>query len=483
MKKTFIFITAFVCFSVVAMAQTDSCSCVSNFDDLIIKTESNYIAYVQKIKNNLAEEKKYGQFKQTLREEAVKSNGTGCIEVLKKYSQYFKDGHLFVFESPVYSEQELKDFKSAIKVYPLTEKEAIGYYNKNKDKLDAIEGIWYTEKHAYKLAIVRDPADGKQFFAVVLEATNPEWKPGMMKAVFTKAENGYSAQYALGNFGAIKYEAAVHKDAVMNLGALIYWGKSFPVSNDQAYTDKNNAGLPTVTIINADHVLVSIPSFLVEGAYMDSLIRAHYKEIVSAKNLIVDIRGNGGGNAVYFPLINIYYTRPHKDSRGLSLSSPNTIRYFKTLSGYQRKKPGDTTLNIYETVVRDMMANPGKIVNGPDWPRDSNNVILPQPRKVCILIDKACASAAESFIIHSKGFSDRVTTFGENTHGMIDYTSVTVMPLLCRKQNYYFGYPTSTLHERIPKDGYNATGIPPDIKIGDTVKDKIQFIVDWLAQQ
>jgi hypothetical protein len=32
-------------------------------------------------------------------------------------------------------------------------------------------------------------------------------------------------------------------------------------------------------------------------------------------------------------------------------------------------------------------------------------------------------------------------------------------------------------------EGYNATGIPPDIEIEDTVKDKIQFIIDWVAHQ
>ena len=483
MKKIFLFIAAMVFISIAAIAQTDSCSCASNFDYLVIKAESNYIAYVQKIKDNPAATKSYQAFKETVRGLAVQSSTTDCIEVLKKYTAYFKDGHLFVFETPSYSEQELKEFKTTVKAYPLTEQGATDYYAKNKKLLDPVEGIWYAEKSAYRLAVIRDPADKTQFFAVVLQSANTQWKPGMVKATFTKVPEGYSVQYVSGNFGHANYEAAIHKDAIMNIGALIYWGKSFPVSHDQLYTDKNNAGLPTVTRINADNILVSIPSFLVERAYMDSLIKAHYNEIIAAKNLLVDIRGNGGGNAVYFPLINIYYTRPYKDSRGLSLSSPNNIKYFKTFAGYQQKKPGDTSVNIYETVVRDMMANPGKIVNGPDWPRNSNNVILPKPQKVCILIDKACASAAESFIIHSKGFSDRITTFGENTHGMVDYTSVSVLPLLCRKQNYYFGYPTSTLHERIPLDGYNAAGIPPDIRIADTVKDKIQFIIDWLDHQ
>lgn len=464
-------------------AQTDSCNCTSNFDDLVQKTETNYIAYTQKIKGNNKAEKDYQLFKQAIRKKAQQKNITSCIDVLKKYTDYFKDGHLFVVENPEYSPAELKVFKSGIKEYVISREEAVNYFNKNSKILDPIEGLWYSEDHVYESAIIKSSTDKYQFFAVVLQSTNPQWRPGMVKAIFTKRGHEYAAEYHRGDFGLNKYEASVHKNAVMNIGALMYWGKSFPVSPAQSYIDKNNAGLPTIIKLDAENILVTIPTFLVDGSYMDSLVKAHYSEIISSKNLLIDIRGNGGGNAVYFPLINIYYTRSYKDPRGLALSSPATIRYFEALSSYMRKKPGDSSLSIYEVVVKNMKGNPGKIVSGPDWPKDSNAVILPYPQRVCILTDRYCASAAESFIIHSKGFSNRVTTFGENTHGMIDYTSVNSIPLLCRRQNYYFGYPTSTLHERIPEDGYNATGIAPDVRIDNNVKDKIQFIQEWLKKR
>jgi hypothetical protein len=44
------------------LAQTDSCSCVANFDDLVSKKEDNYIAYHQKIKGRLFFEIQYEIF-------------------------------------------------------------------------------------------------------------------------------------------------------------------------------------------------------------------------------------------------------------------------------------------------------------------------------------------------------------------------------------------------------------------------------------
>ena len=214
-------------------------------------------------------------------------------------------------------------------------------------------------------------------------------------------------------------------------------------------------------------MLISIPSFLVEYPYMDSLIRAQKEEITTTKNLLIDIRGNGG-NPVYMPLIGLYYTKPSPGGQGLALSSPNTVECYKLLASYSKKIPGDTATNLYERVIQDMQKYPGQIVKGPLWQVVTRNTIYPFPKNVCILTNRICASAAQSFILHSKEQSDRVTTFGENTYGMIDYVSTTSINLLCTKQNYLF---------------YNVTGILPDIRIKEEVIDKVQFVLNCLKQK
>lgn len=477
-------ITLGILFSQIAYAQVDSCSCAANFDYLVNKTEQNYIAYHQKIKGNVKEEKKYENFKNTLQKQALSTDIKNCIEVLETYMEYYKDGHLFVLERPKYSAQELKEFRVGVQEYKLTEPEAIAYFDKKQTRLDPIEGIWYAENNTYRIAIVRNPDNKRQFLAVVLSSTNAEWKSGYVKAVFTKTDKDYETKYLIGNFSPVRYTTAVHKNSSLNIGASIFWGKSYPVNvREQTYLNKRNALLPTMNRIDADNLILTIPSFLVEFRYLDSLVRANKEAIISTKNLIIDIRGNVGGNAIYFPLLLLYYTQPFQDAQGLALSSPDNIAYFEKLASFGRKVPGDTSLNLNARVVRDMKANPGKIVKGPLYPPNSSPKIYDFPKQVCILTNKACASAAESFILHSKGYSNRVVAFGEHTHGIIDYTSTTSVSLLCSSQNYYLGYPTSTLHADIPANGYNTMGIKPDVIISNKEKDKIQFILNWLKSK
>ena len=94
-------------------------------------------------------------------------------------------------------------------------------------------------------------------------------------------------------------------------------------------------------------------------------------------------------------------------------------------------------------------------------------------------MDNGCASAAESFILHAKGASDKVLTFGSPSRGMIDFTSVNSLLLKnSGNQNIYFGYPTGTLHKEVMERGFNKTGILPDNPV-PTSEDQIQYIIDY----
>lgn len=93
-------------------------------------------------------------------------------------------------------------------------------------------------------------------------------------------------------------------------------------------------------------------------------------------------------------------------------------------------------------------------------------------------------SAAESFILHSKGASNKVTTFGSPTAGVIDYTSVSVVKLVSSgDQNMYVGFPTSSLHKQIPQNGYNKTGIIPDVTIKANEKNKIKAVMQYFNKK
>jgi hypothetical protein len=199
------------------------------------------------------------------------------------------------------------------------------------------------------------------------------------------------------------------------------------------------------------------------------------EQTLNTTNLIIDIQGNRGGNAVYFPLIEMYATQNMEGSQGLVLASNDNLKYFNFgAKNYSSK--------VYEPVVKRIESNIGKIIDGPLYPGRKFKISNSKIKNVAILTDYACMSAAESFILHSKRSSDKVTTFGSPTDGVIDYTSGNSMLLESGKQYIYFGYPTSTLHKEIPKNGYNETGIIPDVPIEREVRGKIEYIVKYYSK-
>ena len=99
------------------------------------------------------------------------------------------------------------------------------------------------------------------------------------------------------------------------------------------------------------------------------------------------------------------------------------------------------------------------------------DVATPLPHNVAILIDGAVVSAGETFVLNAMK-NQKVTLFGENTGGVIDYQSVTIVNLLsCPSLGLYLGYPTSAASSRLPVGGINSTGIPPDVRIASQVRD------------
>ena len=92
-------------------------------------------------------------------------------------------------------------------------------------------------------------------------------------------------------------------------------------------------------------------------------------------------------------------------------------------------------------------------------------------------------SAAETFILHSKRASDQVITIGQNTAGVVDYNNINMVRISCEESGIYFGYPMYTYHDRIPEDGYNQTGIPPDIHTDKTGRELIEYTLNYLKKQ
>ncbi|PKP32697.1 MAG: hypothetical protein CVU00_11415 [Bacteroidetes bacterium HGW-Bacteroidetes-17] len=473
--KKIIITTIIILIHFLGLAQDSNCNCNTVFDDLIQKLETNYIGFAQM--ENPEKITAYNQRKKEFKDIVSKTQGENCTALLQKFLSYFKDGHLFVYEQPKYSEKELAKFKLEIKENKVNTNALMNTLDleKNwieKSRLDGIIGTWTDGQSEF--VIIKDEGYYK---AYVLNSKLESIDSGELKAQFKATEIGFEGMFYSDNYTPRFAEGNMYKEgALLVFTGANYWGKLEPENKREiAMLNKQEVNLPTIQKLDDENTLFSIPSFLVDSEKFFKVLMDNIDLLKNTKNLIFDIRANVGGNAIYMSFLESYATRPLESSQGLVLASEETKQYFERLA---KNSP-----EVYEPVVKAIETNMGKIVDGPKYPEK----IFPPSEfninNVAILMDEGCMSAAESFILHSKSASSKVTTFGTNTAGVIDYTSVNTINLKSGNQNIYFGYPTSTYHKNIPENGYNNGGITPDVPIKSKVEDKVQYIINYYKQR
>lgn len=451
----------------------DSCNCELVFKDLIEKLENNYIALAQKRLAN--DDKAYEEWKINFAEKSVKINAEECTAFLNDFLSIFEDGHLSVFEYPNHSEVELSEFKQDIKKNKLTSvmlesmiSNDTQTINSNEDK---ILGNWTDGKSDFLVA-----KDKNVYKAYIIKSTIEGIEFGECKAIFKSNSDGYNVSYYSYNYSKRYIRGNVHKEGTFFRAGNVFWTKkTSPFKRELESIDKTDFKLPSIVKIDKKNTVVSLPSFLVDAKSFNTFLDKNEQIIKNSENLIIDIRGNTGGNGIYFPLIEMYATQNMEGSQGLVLASQDNLSYFEQQQKYSSK--------VFKPVVNRIINNQGKIVDGPLYPEKKFKIRKSKIKNVAIITDKSCASAAESFILHSKRSSTKVKTFGKSTHGMIDYTSVSSILLNSGKQYIYFGYPTSTLNKETPNNGYNKTGIVPDVSIQEDVKDKVDFVIKHYQNQ
>lgn len=469
MKKALL-IVALIVFNISVHAQENDCKCSDVYQELIKKVEDNYIGLAQ------MKDGKKSQFNHLKEEIAIKINNVNakdCTKFLQNFLSFFDDGHLFVYEQPAYSEEEIATYKKEIKSSKVSAKNILKTLNfeKNmvkKNGLDGIIGKW-TDGES-ELAIIKDEGYYK---AYILNSKIKTVEAGELKATFKAAKNGFEGTYYSYGYAPRYVEGNIYKEkTLLVLTGAVYWGKIGSLSNREiSIINRDEVNLPVIKKLDDENTLFSIPSFLADYQKFIKVITDNIDLLKNTTNLIIDVRGNVGGNAIYFAFIDAFATHTLKGGQGLVLASESTNKYFEKLA--------KSTPQIYQPVVNRIQGNMGKIVEGPKYLDKTYPPFESKIKNVAILTDKGSMSAAESFILHSKGLSTKVKTFGSPTGGVIDYTSINTLKLNSGSQNIYFGYPTSTYHKEIPQIGFNKTGIIPDVLINENVKDKIEFIIKY----
>lgn len=456
MRPLFQFTLALASVCSFAQAQSGGCDCPVVFDTMIEKLENNYIGLFL---TRQGIDREYQARKSDYRKRAAVTASENCTQLMQTFLSWFKDGHLFVSEYPKFQEADLAKTKSFIKENILKPGGVLGVAE------NALEGYWTDGASKYR--IVPNQNSSLPFTHIALiEQSQDSAKVGEIK--FGVNEN-YEGTYYTNSYAARYVRVTPYKDnTLLSIWGGIVWGR-LPSKDAPVY----NPSAVTFTALDEKKGLLTLPSFLIEGAALDKVLKDNKKVIGNLEDLIIDIRGNTGGNGIYFNLISAYYDRPYEHVQGFALSSDDNLAYFEKFASNKKNDP-------YAPVVAAMKKEKGKLVAGPDFGQLKLDAVDSKLKRVVILTDRACMSAAETFVLYSKALSTRVITMGDNTGGVVDYNNINMVPLSCEKHGIHFGYPTYTRDDKVLTQGYNKTGIPPDVRIDQSVVDKVAFVVKYL---
>ena len=193
--------------------------------------------------------------------------------------------------------------------------------------------------------------------------------------------------------------------------------------------------------------------------------------------LVIDLRGNGGGSeANYTPLREYIYDRPlHTDRSMLFVTEENIKRYEESLAKQKQNREAygqESIAGLEKTIALMKSSSLNRFVPYGEAATISG-AVLPYPKKVVVLMDRATGSAAEGFLFLARQ-SKKVILMGENSGGFVGFGNVLPSTTPC------FGYTlgnTTMKYSQLSR--YEFTGLPPQVRLSarqDWVKEAQLFL-------
>jgi hypothetical protein len=222
----------------------------------------------------------------------------------------------------------------------------------------------------------------------------------------------------------------------------------------------------------SDSILyLALPTF--DDSYKPTIaefLQKNKQKLQHTPNLILDLRGNGGGSDDTFAdLIPYLYTNPIIRTGVKYYCSQNTI---EKLEGklMEEENPG------LRKLIKRMKANVGGFI--PMHEADELTIKLDSvfyyPRHIYVLVDRFDSSSAEEFLLIAKQ-STKTKIVGENTAGCLDFSNVeTYVPKEDSGSAWWNLDYATTISQRLPETPVDDAGIKPDLYLKPDT--------NWLSQ-
>ena len=446
------------------------CSCDETLYNLIKKVETDYPGFKEKTKDTIL----YNSFKKQLKEESKSVEIASCLGILKKYTSFFRDSHIWL--SPI-----VKLNQKGLPTSEFIDVDLDDFLESSKSKNSSIEGIWefsHLDKGGidYRVGIIKKN-DGYTGFAIPSKFDNTKSKRVLFKLSSTgKYESFFPDKIKhAGNFETYG-NTFLYFDKMRR--TLIKEHQNLKVSEKQIQNKIGEIQGFTVKPLSERTILITIPSF--DYPYVEiinNLIQENQILIENSEYLIIDIRGNSGGTDNAYENLLPYLMTNSIRWTGVEFLATQTL-----ISGLEYYI---TTINEKKDEIEKVKGwiklykeNIGQFVNKENSSYRTEKITFAKKsaKNVVILADKEVGSATENFLIAAKQ-SKKVKILGTPTYGVLDYGAIRKFDFGCPEYELRLpGYRSL----RLPDYPIDNIGVQPDIYLDKSVTDWVKFAKEYL---
>lgn len=403
-----------------------------------------------------------------------------CLLVLQEWLHFFRKGHIYIktlerkkgSESLALAKQlDTLSIKNQFKEWPRLQIDLPEFekYLSNKKTQD-FEGIW--DSPPYKIAIKKTENGYK---GILINNVSPYWESGQIKLEIIREGNelkgiAYMRDHSKAKSDHIECTGQNYLQ-VAGLG-LKRLAPVLPTETEvQDYLTSLNTKNPYIKQLDKNTLYFRIPSFDPnQKNAIDSLLDANDEMLSKMPNLIIDIRGNGGGSDFSFSNIIPYLKTNPISTVGVeylstSMNNKRMLDFinkpeYKTFFSNEQK---EWIKKSYDTLQKHL----GEFVylNEPKKEKEAEDSATKKayPKQVGIIIDGDVGSTAEQFVLAARQ-SKKVKFFGTPTFGALDISNMYSIKDPCNE--YELGYCLSR-SKRIPQYILDDRGLQPDYFISN----------------
>jgi hypothetical protein len=440
-------------------ADAQPCNCEQKFLFVQKQIETNYSGFRDKVtdKNRAA----YNAFTKGYLDRIKKTEKPAyCIVLISEWLKYFKDGHIQAWSQA--DENDSAAMQQAIKnteVLTLPQQKI-----EQLKKAKGIEGIYEHNDGSYTLAVVKSKTAFRDYAGVIVSSKTDLWKPGQVKLeIKEKRDDVYPVLLYMRDH-SYRLQYWKFDGAALNDGEWKKTGETAPAA-------KMKEELKAVSAKKLDDktLYIQIGTFSDWNAKaIDSVFKANEALLKSMPNLVLDLRGNGGGSDFGFQPILPYIYTDRVIGVGVDvLATPDNIKGWQQL--LTNANLPERMKNGIQEVIDSMQKHVGEFVNSADDDTTVMDKVEPYPKKVAVLINGGCGSTTEQFLLVARQ-SRKVTLMGQHTHGVLDYSNMRRAESPCKDMGLAFA---TTKSRRIKMgQAIDNVGIKPQVLL---TKDK-----DWV---